>query len=232
MQENISLFTRISAKSFLKWLLIFFPGMLFSVICVIWGFILLFKGMGGSPGPAHAGGAGAVIFFGVLCLANPSVALMIFFSLFVFPFVYYSLATKKATIYAVKSLWDNKLQNWLNTRILNYLEKLETSENSKLLKINNFATLKIKLLHAIKEDPEINKFQRKVLCFVVNRIDDSAVLADPNDEAKFSDMLLLKINDTMNALTTPKNSFFFVTLGIQVVFLILAITLNRANLMG
>ncbi len=226
MKDNIKLFAGISAKSFMKWLLIFIPGLILSMICAVWGFILLFKGAPSSTGPAHTGGVGAVLYLFVLGISNPIVSIMTLLSFFAFPILYYSLASKKAMTYAVSSLWQQKLQGWFNDKILNYLSKLEQKNGSLVKKADNFATVKIKLLHAIKEDSVTNKFQKNILGFIVKKIDDNAVLSDQDGDAKFSDLLLLKLNETMNAVTTPKNTLFFAAVGVQLLLLILAIKFN------
>ncbi len=86
--------------------------------------------------------------------------------------------------------------------------------------------MKTQLVTSVKQDGVTNKWQKRILKFLLNKIQLGDV--DFSDEnLNLSNVVSDKINDALTDLAKPSNKLFYIILGVHIVFLVLAIVLDK-----
>ena len=180
MKTNIKSVAGQTAKLTLKWVVVFLPGMFLSILFFIIAFYLLYNGNavatstlnGTGRFATHTGASSGkfvlIIEFLKLIVTDPFPMVLWLLSVFVMPYVYFTLATKYTLSAAFSKIWDGNLGNWFSDKITSYTDKIFTSKKGKT--IDSFASKKIQLVQAMKKDSELTKWQRKYAVFITKKI--------------------------------------------------------------
>ena len=227
MKSTIKSIAKITGKSAFKWLVIFVPALFFSVFCFVTAIFLLSNNTGGGfSGAGHAGWLGAVLGVFILFGKDFWVMLLATLSLLAFPAIYFTVANKLAIQSAISSIWENKLQGWFSDKVATYSDKITNDHSSKLSKINDYASVKMQLVNSVKQDGTTNKWQKRILKFILKKIHlDDIDFSDK--DLKLSNVIAVKMNQVLSELAKPSNKLFYIVFGVHVLLLILAFVFDQ-----
>ncbi|QFR39562.1 hypothetical protein A9Q91_05060 [Candidatus Gracilibacteria bacterium 28_42_T64] len=212
--------TEMTTKSGFKWIIIFVPGLLFSIFTLIMGLILL-DGQGGFSGAGHAGIIGAVLGVMVLFIQDFFATSLILLSMILFPPLYFMIANKITIKYIISYIFKHNFKDDFIEKLLSFVNKSISKRTDKLDKVNDFANVKLDLLKSIKTDTSTSKLEKRVLLFLLkkSKLEDTTMTKD----TKISDMIVEKANQTIKEITKSNNNAFYITFSIHLTLLILAI---------
>lgn len=200
MNENVKTFTKIGVKSTFKWLAIFAFGIFISVMFFSIVLIQNREFMG-------------------LITQNPAGLIVLIGTPF-FIFLYFVLANKITIQSIIYNIWVNKGHEFVEPLV----EKIGTKITSKInwtSEISNHAILKAKLISENASDLETPKMQRKVLNYVIKKVNlDDINFKDEN--LRLTDVLVLKIKSFISTVSKPSYTMFWVLAAIQLLLFIVS----------
>ena len=161
MNENLKIAVKISAKTGLKWALIFVLG---NIVTLITFFIALFNNIG-----LAGGGHGNVtaLFLGLLTSNFP--AFLLIFGAPLFLAIYFILANKISIQNAIYLLWEGKAGHYISSKVRTLTKNITEKEGWRK-EYTDWFILKAKMLQLIKEDKDTSRLQRKVLNFGFKKV--------------------------------------------------------------
>jgi len=212
MIENIKIYSKIAAKSFLKWLLIIGGGILLSTILF---FIVLYQNIG-----MAGGGHGNVLALLVNTFSTnfPAFLLIVGFPLFIF--FYIMIANKYFIQSSINQIWKNKAEAFVGEKIKNSVEKL-VAKNDTINSISNASVLRLKLLEENRTNPESSKIKRKIVDYIIKKIKLDDIEYSKKD-LRLSDIVVNKVNNFISESAEPSLHFFWILFITQIVIFIIA----------
>ncbi len=198
----------------------------FSLIIFIIAAILVGTTEGpGLSASGHAGILGAI--FGIFFLFSIDFwpMLLCVTSLVLFPFLYFTVINKGIIHAVLFQLWKQNLKQWFMNKISGYTNKYFSGENN-ISKINDLATVKVKLISDIKNDKTNSLWQRKILSFILKKVKLDEFEAN-KPENKISDFLVLKATNFVEDLGKPSSKPLFIVFGAHVVLIVFAFMFNK-----
>lgn len=226
MNENLVLFGKISARSFLGWLKIVVIGTLVSGIALIISILLLSNNSGPGFAGTRAGGFGAVLGILMLFVVEFWTAFL-FLCASVCLVLYIPLASKYVIGTAVHLVWEKKLASFFEVRVSSYLDRF--FDNRSSLSAQTAAgrgLVKQELKEAVNADGETNRLQKRILNYVLKRLrlDNIDFLAPP---AEIKNAVVRKVREVISEKVKPSLSFFWMLIVVQIVVLILALIFDH-----
>ncbi len=200
MNQNVKNIAAIGAKSTLKWIAIFTFGVFISVM--FFSIVLIQN----------------IKFFGLIN-QNPAGLILLIATPF-FIFLYFILANKITIQGVIYSIWVNKGHEFVEPLVEKIGTKI-TSKNNWTSEISNQAILKIKLISENANDIETPKMQRKILNYVIKKVNlDDIDFKDEN--LRLTDILVLKIKSFISTVSKPSYTILWVLATIQLLLFIVS----------
>ncbi|MBL4586252.1 MAG: hypothetical protein JKX84_04220 [Flavobacteriales bacterium] len=225
MKIELKSIAKLAATSSFKWAKFFFFGLFFTTICAVISCYLLMSNGSGGAAPHGNGILVVFVLFIHFLSADPYVFLTFLLSTFVFPYIYFAIASKLAIQAGISYLWNNNFQDWLMDKFKHYVSKISDSKSTSVTSLKDYTKIKLKIASSIKEDDDASKWQKRILSFTLKRINmDDVDFSKP--DTKLSDVLVLKINEALTELARPSNGIFYFALGVQTTLLVLAFAMD------
>lgn len=143
-------------------------------------------------------------------------------SIFAGPFLLFTLGNKYIMSKIINKLISDKGEVLLFPIIDKVIDKLKLKQPELLKTGADKAMLQLKLIQAFKDSDE-NKWVKKILVYGLKKISlDEVDFKDEN--VSFSDIIKNKIITGLKNVSQPSRNFFWISLGVQIVLLILILT--------
>jgi len=214
---------KIAGKGILKYIVfIGFSLLVFSVAVFMIGNT---EGGSGISAAGHTGIFGAILGVLYLFVLDFWPMLLCTTSLVLFPFLYFTLINKGIIHTSLFQLWKKNLEGWFISKISNYSTKYLSGENT-VSKINDIASVKLKLASDIKNDKTNSRWQRKILAFILKKIKLDDFDTNNTDE-KISDFIVNKAVTYISDLGEPSNKPIYITFGVHLILIVFAIVFNN-----
>lgn len=212
MIENVKIFSKIAAKTFVSWFLVVAVG---TIISFAFFLIILFE-ISGNAG----GGHGNVVAFLAGLFADNKTAFILFVGAPVFVILYFLIANKYATESAIYQIWKAKAENFVGEGVKKLTDRLLANVKT-VDSISNESLLKVKLLDENRKNPETSRLKRNLISYIIKkiRLDD---IDFSDKEVKLSDVVATKVNNFISENSEPSLKFFWILLIVQIVLFIIS----------
>jgi hypothetical protein len=209
MKEDVKLYALIAGKSALRWGLVVFAGVFFSLLFLI---VLLVQYYGTGSGKF-------LVYFCNLWQTNLA-AWVLIFCFPVFIFLYVVLANKIVIQSLVYELWSKKAVVYVEPALQRVVARI-TNNQQWMRDFSNKAMLRARILEAGKTDKTISSTSRKVLVFAFQRInlDD---IDFSQEKLSLYDVLLTKLMQFISEMVEPGYVLVWLLLGLQTLLFVLA----------
>ena len=195
MNENIKTFAKIGIKSTLKWFGIFAFG---TGITILFFTLVLIQNRK----------------FFELTTTNPA-GFTTLISVPLFIFLYFIIANKYTIQNIIYSIWINKGHEFVEP-LVNKIGTRITSKTNWTSEVSNQVLLRAKLINENANDIETPKMQRKILNYVIKKINlDDINFKDEN--LRLTDVLVLKIKSFISTVSKPSLTSFWIVVLVQIV---------------
>lgn len=212
MIENIKVYSKIAAKSLVKWLLLVGTGISISILFFL---ILLFQILN-STGKAN----GTSTSFYVNLMHSNWAFVLLFVGAPVFIFLYFIIANKHFIQSAIYQVWKNKAEGFATDKIKLIVDQL-VAKNGAITTISSESVLKLKLLEESRRNPDSSKIKRRVVDYIIKKIKLNDVDYS-NKDLRLSDIVANKVNSFISESAEPSLLFFWIILFIQIILFIIA----------
>lgn len=211
MNENIKLYAKISAKSFLKWLAMLGFGVLITIILFV---IILFQ-----HGSGVGGGHGNPIAFILnLALENPF-DMILFAGAPVFVFLYFMVANKITIQGIIYQVCIHHAISFVESALRGLIERVINKQDS-VKEIPGQIFFKEKLLNENKKDNASGGLNKKIINYALKRIKLDGINFNGGKSA-IVDGILTKFRTYITETTKPSFMFFWILILVQVLLFIL-----------
>lgn len=197
--DNVTFFTKTAAGAFSRWLLVFFGGLVATVVLF---FLFSFKANATS--------------YNTIYLVLSSL---------VFTIVYFILANKTSLSYMISRLFDEKLSSMIGEKVSGLIQSFSEKQPNWMQSIKSGAALKDKLFYSSQQDSSLSKIQRKVIAYGLKKInldDVNFQQENINLPQEVSDRLILKLSET------AKHSYrlFWIVACVQALLMLVVLAYN------
>lgn len=171
-----------------------------------------------SPGTAHTNGTAAIM---VLFALRPIGFGLTVLSLFIVPFLLFSLGNKYVISKTINKLLSDKGEIILFPVIDKVLSKIKSNQPDLLKKGTESTKVKLKLIQEIRDSKD-NKWLKRIIIYGFKKVNlDDVDFQDEN--VSFSEIIKNKIITGLKNVSQPSRNFFWIILGIQLTILILIV---------
>lgn len=208
--------TATAAFSFFKINII---GSVLTAIVVVASFLIMIgQCFGNGPGPGHAS-AGA--FLVILFSMRPVAFILTTSILFISPIILFALGNKYILLKTANRLIKDKGESLLSALIEKIILRVKEKQPELLKKGADATKLKLKFLQEIKDSND-NKWIKRITTYGLNKINLNEI--DFGDEhLSFSEIVKLKIFNSIQNIGKPSEKFFWITIIVQFLVLLLII---------
>lgn len=212
MKDEIKLLASISAKSSLKWVTIVLVGNFLTLICF---FTILFENI-----RFAGGGHGNVWAFFINLFSHNICGFLLLVGAPVFAIGYFMIANKVAIQSMIHQLWTNKLDSYLDAKVVMLVDRI-TASNKVANSISNESILRLQLLEANKRDQESSRIKKKAISYFFEKIQlDDVDFSDK--DLKLSEIVSFKLNNFISETIQPSYFLFWLLLILQLALVIVA----------
>lgn len=214
MNDNLKYVTKLFSSATFSFFKINILGQLLIAFVMLLSLIIIIYQSGSGLG--HVNGFAVIT---VLFTLRPIGFSLTLFSLFVTPFLLFSLGNKYVMSKTIHKLISDKGEVLLFPVLDKVLEKIKTKQPELLKTGADKAMLQLKLTQAFRDSNE-NKWLKRILIYGLQKISlDEVDFKDEN--ISFSEIIKDKIITALKNVSQPSRNFFWIILGIQLTFLIL-----------
>ena len=215
MNENFKFYAKLSAVSALKWVLIFIPGFL---ITLIFALITGFQSTDlVSPAGGHAGIAVVYVYLVALAMSNPC-AFAILIGAPVFLTLYFLIANKVAIQTIIFGIWKNKGAHHLEPLVKNVVDRY-AAKRDWTTKTMSQAKLRAGLLDANRKDPNTSGLTKRAINYAFKKIRLDETELD-NESLTMGDVISVRVTHYISESTQPGFTAFWIVFVLQVVLFI------------
>jgi hypothetical protein len=216
MIDNFKYATKLFGTASFSFLKINIIGQLLLVFIEIASlFVIIYQS---SAGTAHTNGIAVIM---VLFALRPIGFSLTILSLFIVPFLLFSLGNKYVISKTINKLLSDKGEIMLFPIIDKVLSKIKSNQPDLLKKGTETTKLKLKLIQEIRDSKD-NKWLKRIIIYGFKKVNlDDVDFQDEN--VSFSEIIKNKIITGLKNVSQPGRNFFWIILGIELTILILII---------
>lgn len=214
MNDNLKYTAKLLSSATFSFFKINIIGQLLYVILAICTLFAIVYQSGAGMGHV-TGGAAVMLLFAV----RPVGFGLTVIAILVIPFLLFSLGNKYIISKTIHKLLSDKGEVLLFPIIDKVINKIKLNQPDLLKQGADKAMLQLKLIQAFKDSDE-NKWLKKIIIYGLKKVSLNEV--DFKDEnVSFSDIIKDKIITGLKNISVPSRNFFWISLGFQIVLLIL-----------
>jgi len=222
MNEHFKFYAKLSGLSALRWVAVFIPGLLLTLIfSLITGFQN--ADIMGSGGGGHAGIAVVYVWIAALFMENPCAFVILIGSPFFLTF-YFIIANKAAIQTLVYGIWTNKASHHVEPRVKSIVDHY-ASKSDQTQQVLNKAKLRAGLLDASRKDPNTSGVQKRVITYAFKKIQLNDLELN-NDDLTMGDVISVRVSGYISESSKPGFLLFWILLALQTGFFIGSQVLN------
>jgi len=216
-------YARIAGKAFIKGLLIFTTGVLFSLVTFIIGIWLSRNNVSDTGGGGH--GSILIVFVWLLELLKdvPMNALLLLGSL-VAMYLYISVAFGMILYESIHGFWQAGAGNQISTRISSYVGSF-MKKYDWMAEGGNKARLKLQLLQQLKNESSVPAIERRALRYGFRKLKVDKI--DWSDKENLSANITAQVNTVISEVVKPSMKPFWILFFIHITCLIAALIFDK-----
>jgi len=221
MNERLKYIAKLSFSALLSFLKIYALATLSTVLVAFFGFILIAKNI-----DVGTSARVSIIPFLIIVFTTKTISAILWCLVFFgSPFLFFALANKYVLLKVSHKVIEDNSDDVIIPMLEKTLQGFREKQPVVLRNLEEYSLHKMKLIQEIRENPEENKWLKKVLIFALKkvRLDD----IDFSDERlDFFEIMKIKTIQFLQSISKPKRTMIWVPLIIQWVILVIIAAAN------